>query len=491
MKVRWLRSEPAVFAGDLNARAHTLVPGRLRKPLDTVVRRVAWLRQRLVPQAFQPAPRSAVDYRAAIALGLIGALIAAAGNTAFDPRVNDYWNIYFHADPNRVLNDIVPQPPGPDFHRKGGIHPIFSILLFVPVQLLMLLGVSKLAAFTALLVASAGFSAGLFYMIMRRLGLSLPASVAFAGAFMASATFVHWSPFVETYSFALLTGVTMLLVMTSPGYNPLWWILASAGTLSVTLTNWALGLATAFFHLPARKLIFVSAAAFSLVAGIALIQKIVFPESAVFFRPGVVYREKGFMQIGMEGNGYLRSWSPVQNIRSVLVTSAVAPPPALEDDAIPAGVFRLVSNQHAPLTRSLVGSGAIACWAALLVIGLWGAWRALGHRAVALSVGSYMLFQLAMHSVYGDVTFLYAANFFPALLTLAALGWLTPLRRYATSAAIGFIILAGANNYDQFIAAARMANETAANYPARDRTCPRLTAQRLCEEDTSAQPSSR
>src|SRR5262249_27499432 len=104
MKV--LRSELAVSAGELNARAQTLLPRRLRKPLTTVVRRVAWIHQWLVPQPFQPATRSAFDYRVTIALGLIGALIAAAGNTAFDPRVNDYWNIYFHADPNRILNDI-------------------------------------------------------------------------------------------------------------------------------------------------------------------------------------------------------------------------------------------------------------------------------------------------------------------------------------------------------------------------------------------------
>ena len=299
---------------------------------------------------------------------------------------------------------------------------------------------------------------------------------------MASATFVHWAVFVETYTFALLAGVVMLLIMASSKYRPALWILGSAGTLSITITNWALALAAAFFHLSARRFILVTVAAFLVVAGIAVMQKIIMPTSMLFFDPKMFFWEATtFSQFAREKHGY-QHWSPAANLRSVLLTSAVAPPPQLEDDPTSTGVFRLISNQHSPPAGSVASVGAIACWVFMLSAGLWGAWRTLSHRAIAMSVSAFILFQLALHLVYGDIIFLYAGNFFPALLTLAALGWLTALRRYVMVAAIAFTVLAGINNYSQFLAAARMASEIAANYPERDRPCPDFARSRLCAE---------
>lgn len=394
------------------ARALVLVLQRTWTALETAMQRSRLV---FVTREYQPAPRYIFDYWIAMGIGLAGMAIAAWASTKFDPRVNEYWNIYFHADPNRVFNDLQLEPLDIGFRRQGGVHPIFSILMYVPMQALAFVGFSQLMGFTILLVASAGFSTGLFYLAMRGLHLSRGAAVLFCGAFMASATFVHWVSFVETYAFALLTGVIMLVVMTSSRYRPCYWILASAGTLSVTLTNWGLGLAAAFFHLSVRRFIFVSITAFFVVTGFAIIQKVVMPSSALFFFPRVWFGETKFV-------AEKRDWSPIENLRAMVLTSAVAPVPAMEDDPTDYGVFRLVSNQHSSAIGSAVGGGAVICWAFLLASGVWGAWRTASHRAVAMSVGSFVLFQLALHTVYGDITFLYAANFFPALLVLVALG---------------------------------------------------------------------
>ena len=97
-----------------------------------------------------------------------GAAIGVWASSAFDPRVNDYWNIYFHADPNRVLADTSLQP-WHEFQRKGGVHPIFSILIFLPLQLLTAMGLSQLGAIIALAVLSTAVSTSLFYLTMRGL----------------------------------------------------------------------------------------------------------------------------------------------------------------------------------------------------------------------------------------------------------------------------------------------------------------------------------
>ncbi len=51
-------------------------------------------------------------------------------------------------------------------------------------------------------------------------------------------------------------------------------------------------------------------------------------------------------------------------------------------------------------------------------------------------------FQAALHSVYGDPTFLYAPHFLPLLIVVAAWSWFTPLRWMAVGLA-AFVAVAG------------------------------------------------
>jgi hypothetical protein len=171
-------------------------------------------------------------------------------------------------------------------------------------------------------------------------------------------------------------------------------------------------------------------------------------------------------QIWLESQGVAR-WTPAENIRSVLVTSAVVPPAVVEDADTPVGVFRLVNNQHSSiLSSSLAGLVGVACWLFLLGVGVWGAWRDKTRRAVAIPIAAYLVFQLAIYIVYGEITFLYAGNYFPALMLLASFGWFTPLRNAVLGAALAFTIFAGMNNYTEFQRAARMSSEIAANLAA-------------------------
>jgi hypothetical protein len=102
----------------------------------------------------------------------------------------------------------------------------------------------------------------------------------------------------------------------------------------------------------------------------------------------------------------------------------------------------------------------------LLGAGIWGAWRDRTRWAVAIPIAAYLVFQLAVYSVYGEITFLYAGNFFPALMLLTAFGWFTPLRNVVLGTALVFVIFAGINNQVEFQRAARMSNEIAAHLAA-------------------------
>lgn len=408
---------------------------------------------------------SRADYLIAASLGLLATTIAAWGCAQFDPRVYDYWNIYFQADPNRVLEDMT-ERHRTGFHRQGGVHPIFTMLTYPFMRILLALGMTKISAGNLLMILCASGSGSCFYLALRGLELPARAAVAFCATFLASATFVHWFTIVDTFALAALTIVLSLLVATSCPVGRIGpWFVASMLSLSITVTNWAMGLAVGFFRLDFRTFVKVTAAAFVAVAVISCVQKLVFPSAGLFFNPLVLKHEVSFLQPRMETNGVM-AWTPGLNIRAMLITSAVAPVPRVED-ALTAwgGVFRLVNNQYSSmLTLTSTAVLAIACWSFMLVMGLWGAWRDTARRSVSMAVIAYVVFQLALHSVYGEITFLYAGNFFPALVMLTAFGWYTPARHWVLSATIAFIIFAGINNHTQFLTAVRLSNEIAANY---------------------------
>jgi len=74
------------------------------------------MRHSLVSREYQThTVLSRVDYLLAVSLGLLATIIATWGCAQFDPRVYDHWNIYFQADPNRVLEDMTER------YRSGSI----------------------------------------------------------------------------------------------------------------------------------------------------------------------------------------------------------------------------------------------------------------------------------------------------------------------------------------------------------------------------------
>jgi len=439
-----------------------------RRWADDLERFVTRIRHSLVPSEYQAhTVFSRVDYLLAVNLGLLATIIATWGCAQFDPRVYDHWNIYFQADPNRVLEDMTERYRS-GFHRQGGVHPIFSMLTYPVMRTLLALGMTKISAGNLLMILCAGGSGSCFYLALRALDLPCRAAAAFAVTFLASATFVHWFSIIDTFALAAFTIVLSLLAATRcrvDQFGP--WFAVSVLSLSVTVTNWAIGLAVGFFRLAFRPFIKVTAAAFLAVALISCLQKLVFPSATLFFNPFVLKHEVSFLQTRLEKAGVMH-WTPALNFRAMLITSAVAPAPTVEDISTTwGGVFRLVNNQYAALP-ALVSTAmpAIVCWSFMLAMGLWGAWRDTARRAVSMAVIAYVGFQLTLHSVYGDITFLYAGNFFPALVMLTAFGWYTPAQNWVLGAAMAFTVFAGINNYTQFLTAARLSNEIAANYHA-------------------------
>src|SRR3546814_7745794 len=79
---------------------------------------------------------------------------------------------------------------------------------------------------------------------MRLMGLAPAAAAGFTLALVASAGFLHWYAFIETYAFSA-TGIVLMLIFTCSmrSLPRAGWIVASAASVAMLITNWGLGLA--------------------------------------------------------------------------------------------------------------------------------------------------------------------------------------------------------------------------------------------------------
>ena len=406
------------------------------------------------------APQAAVsrwDWGVAIGLGGIGLAIAALAQSALSAALFQHMDTYFQADPPRVLESMFDRMS--EASDRSVVHPAFSILTWPLGQALTAFGMTQLAAAKAMVLTCAAATPMLLYFAFRALGLPLTAAALFVGVLLASATFIHWFAMVDTFAFGAASVSLMILVLTrARPESSLLWIVSSALTLAVTTTNWGIGLAASFVRLPWRVFLVRSTAVLGLIAILSLAQTLVFPHARLFFDLSVLAKEKQFVQLEREASGGA-PWTPTSNLRSAIVTSAVAPTPTVFQGGYEPTTYDFVNNQYSSLgSTPKPGLAAIACWLLLLAIGAWGLLLHRPARRVGLALGAYLAMQLMLHLFYGDLTFLYAGNFFPALLGIAAFGWFTPARRVSLALAAGFVVLAGVSNAQVFQVAAGLAN---------------------------------
>src|SRR6476646_1940287 len=128
------------------------------------------------------------------------------------------------------------------------------------------LGFTSLVAAKFLIALAAALSGGLFFCALRSFGLPRVPAVVFAALYLLSAAFIDWYAVIELNSVAGVTIVLALLALASGRtISPLWWLLISAGTLSITVTNWSVRLAATLVRWPPKRFAEISAAALALI----------------------------------------------------------------------------------------------------------------------------------------------------------------------------------------------------------------------------------
>lgn len=385
----------------------------------------------------------------------VACLFIARAIPSFLFQSMDFW---FEADTLREISNMTRVH---DDHYRTSVHPLFSLLTFVPVYLVKHgLSVSPLRA--VLLVGSlgGGLWGGTLFMLFRLLGCRRLDATVFTVLGLVSASALFWLPLPNSYSWGSLSIMLALVLLLYTEQRPLGasvYVAASALTLSFTVTNWMAGLLVSLARWPWKQAVQLSVNAFCLVVILWGLQKVIFP-SAVFF---IGHREETSFVNHPQAGG-------IANVASSMVFHSLVAPAVrfLKDDAYAqanADAFRLSERLtfqfSAPGSAGPLGLVAVGLWSALLLNGFWRMLTMDHHLRFRLVLGGMLAFEIVLHMLYGEETFVYSLNFMPLLLAVAVMGTFGPGRRLVTGMAGVLVLCVALNNWQQFQEATQTATQ--------------------------------
>lgn len=379
------------------------------------------------------------DLLLALAMGLLGVIVSIACMSMISAEMYRYGgDVWYDADPVRVLGTMVYRES--EFQLRASVHPLFALFTLPPTKLLTAIGLHKIEAALVVVGAMAFLTVVLMTLAIRALGLPRAATALFMLIMMSSSAYLSFYGFIETYIFSSLTVALMLFVTVAvPQERYGVWLFAAAGTLSGTVTNWTLGLASLALHQRFLRAIMIGAGSLVLVFAIALLQRFYFPQAQLFIDPSqFLWEVQTFSTVS--GERIESYWTGLSAIWSIWVGSIFANPPVLEAHT---GVT-ILNNQFIALGPAPIAHAiAVAAWLSLLVIAVTAGFRDPARRAVLLTLLGFLISQTVLHLLYGRLTFLYAAHHMPALIMLAAFAWFSPHRRLVIVLA-GIVLVFGA-----------------------------------------------
>lgn len=367
-------------------------------------------------------------------------------------------DILFELDVPRVINDLTNFSEG---HHRTYVHPIYVLLVNPLGSFLHLLTGTQTGAamminsFLGALGVSLAFT--FFYLFGGPLFNSLLLALVFG--LSMSQIILFASP--ETGSLAvvslLLTYILFLYGLQKKQLPWKWWVFAGVLTLGVTTTNFVqtfIAFSLLSFVLYKENVSFIRLGAnivrygfwvLGITAGLALIQKVIYPNSSLFFLPAAYAEESGYASLLVLEEPLLVAG---QELKQFFLVNFIAPFPdtfAMPERGTVGVTFSSSWNYSA------VGYVALALWVGVLIFGMVKSWSYRKLMPFFLGITLCLLFNLLLHSIYGvgekgKIEYLvYAGNF-----SFLIMAFLSPFARsssrWITILLLVLIVLMGVNN---------------------------------------------
>lgn len=383
---------------------------------------------RLVDQESQLAkwpPLTRGDALIALVLGILAAsmVIGVAVWHGDALAVRSLGGRWFQSDGWRAFDNMV--DPLSSQHRNQ-VRPLFSLLV-LPVTLLLQHGV-RLSALQSVWGVNAlciALWTGILFLTIRLLGISRLQAGLMGVLGMVGGAALFWFTVPETYALSSLALVCCLgvaayehrhrqLTRQQPNDQPYGLrdvVLVLVGTfcMGTVLTNWMASLVLNAVYRPWRRAIGLSLASLLVLCLGWGLQKVVFPQPASFFLKLDPASEKEYVLHEEQGTMF-------HTLHTALVAPMIVPAVQEYDQAEqPTGKRLTIQRSH--LFNSGGGYLALAVlWLGCLATGLYALIHRPELRRFSCALLAILAGQLALHSVYGEETFLYGLHFLPLLI---------------------------------------------------------------------------
>ncbi|MDX2099585.1 MAG: hypothetical protein SFW36_17540, partial [Leptolyngbyaceae cyanobacterium bins.59] len=277
----------------------------------------------------------------------------------YEDRASAGW---FESDTSRVFKNMT--DPSSD-HLRDKLHPLFSPIAYTVVQFVKFAvtpeSISTVHLSCALFAAVWG---AFFFILLRALTCRPLDALVFSSLAVTSASAIFWFTVPETYLLGSLSIISALLVAALAEFQsiqPFWYITTGAATLSITITNWMVGILAAFFHHPKRKSLMIMGASLLSVIILWYAKQFVFRSSKI---PFVTFSEQAYFLTPYAGG-------PFHVLRSFLIHTIVMPTIEVVN-RYPSPHWPIMVTQSAvPGSGSIYGAIAVGVWTGLLGLGGW------------------------------------------------------------------------------------------------------------------------
>jgi len=398
------------------------------------------------PEALQWRP-TRQDYICIAALWLLAIGTLLCITTVFHSEIvtMSVGGRWFQSDGWRAYDDMVSFGAT---HYRNSVRPLFSLIAIPATSAIIgVAGVRPIEAisiFNCLCMAT--WCSGI-YLACRLMGLrALEAALAGCLA-MASAAALFWFIVPETYALSSLCVVLAIVLAAAHVRRPIgnvWWVAVGGLLAGTVITNWMVIVVISFVLKSRKDALIISVASLLLMFGAWGVQKVVFPAPAAFPLK-MVARERAFVLHSDQGG-----------VSCKLAAEFISPilAPSAHFIGEPERTGRHVSVQCADIAKAGFPYVIAVCvWLFLLAWGAWALCRSASLHRFGLAMLVALGFQVALHLIYGEETFLYALHFAPWLVILAAGVFLAEKKRWVIAVLATLTVFAAFNNAQQLAAA--------------------------------------
>ncbi|MEA3211040.1 MAG: hypothetical protein QOE70_4097 [Chthoniobacter sp.] len=332
-------------------------------------------------------------------------------------------DVFFHSDVRRVLDDMTL------FHwrhSRTNIHPLF-VLFTNPLGSVLSLWTGSPVTIAVLLNSFVGgLGIALAGSFLVSAGIPLRRAIILSVILGCSAGHLFFGSVPETYSFSALSIVLLFSAALKHPGSLRYFVPLGVLSFGILLTN--LATAAIAFGSSLAPASFVrrnlwrttefAALVVALAIALALVQKLVWQETTLFFDPAAYAGESRFVKVpDARRKGSEREFLL---LRHVFAFDWFAPQLHSASTRKREIEVRFEVDSLADLGAS--GRAGVALWFALLLAsGYLFISRRLYTQPVSLGLFLGILFNLALHSLYGDDLFLYACNTCFLVIAWAAL----------------------------------------------------------------------